>query len=60
MKKNVFSRLLVSAMTLAMLLPCLPTGSSAAGQPIELWKWVASNTSSAREADTEQFNSNVL
>ncbi len=60
MKKNVFSRLLVSAMTLAMLLPCLPTGSSAAGQPIELWKWVASNTASAREADTEQFNSNVL
>ncbi len=60
MKKNVFSRLLVSALTLAMLLPCLPTGSSAAGQPIEMWKWVANNTTAARESDTEQFNSNVL
>ncbi|MBO5917231.1 MAG: S-layer homology domain-containing protein, partial [Oscillospiraceae bacterium] len=43
-----------------MLLPCLPTSSSAAGEPIELWQWVAVNSSSAREEHTELFNSNVL
>ena len=63
MKKNIFSRLLATSLTLALLLPCLTFAPAKAdGWAIEMWHWEFGDTRSeaAMQSHIATFPSNII
>ena len=63
MKKNIFSRLLATSLTLALLLPCLSFAPAKAdGWAIEMWHWEfgASLSEGAMQSHIATFPSNII
>ncbi len=64
MKKNLFSRLLATSLTLALLLPCLTLAPAKADEAgvMEMWHWEFGKTTqeSVIQSHIALFNSNVI